>query len=78
MTNQSDPNRDQRRPADYVRRPDGSWSMMPILLGLALVLGLGYLFMGMDWNRSTTPVTGDTTTRQTTPQTTPTPTAPKQ
>ena len=32
------------------------------------VLGLGYLFMGMDWNRSTTPVTGDTTTRQTPPR----------
>ena len=70
MTNQSDPNRNQRRPGDYIRRPDGSWSMMPILLGLVLVLGLGYLFMGSDWNRST-PVTGDTTTRQPTPSTTP-------
>ena len=53
--------------------------MMPILLGLVVVLGLGYLLLG-EWNRSATPVTGDTTTRQTTaPKTTmPTPSPPKQ
>ena len=79
MTYQGGPNRNQRRPGDYIRRDDGSWSMMPILLGLVVVLGLGYLLLG-EWNRSTTSVTGDTTTRQTTaPKTTmPTPSPPKQ
>ena len=75
-----DPNR--RRPSDYVRREDGSWSFVPNLLGLALLLGLGYLVLGGDWdNRTNTPnATGTRTTGPTTtpPATTPSPTTPKQ
>jgi hypothetical protein len=79
MTYQRDP--DRRRPSDYMRRDDGSWSIVPIVLGLALILGLGYLVFGADWNSQ--PGTGTKTTEsgpppapQSTP-TTPTP-APKQ
>ena len=88
MTSNRDPNLDRsrlrRRPHDYVRREDGSWNALPILLGLALVLGLGYMFFLSDWNartnepltkRSEAPVTGPMTTP---PTTSPPGTAPKQ
>jgi hypothetical protein len=39
-----DPN--VRRAQDYIRRDDGSWSFVPIAIGLALMLGLGYLVFG--------------------------------
>jgi hypothetical protein len=54
MTYQGDPNRPRRRPQDYVRRDDGSWSVVPIVLVAALLLGLGYLLLG-DWNTETGP-----------------------
>jgi hypothetical protein len=54
MTYQGDPNRPRRRPQDYVRRDDGSWSAMPIVLVGALLIGLGYLLLG-DWNTDTGP-----------------------
>ena len=42
--NDRDPVR--RTPADYVRRPDGSWNVLPLVLG-ALVLGIaGFLLFG--------------------------------
>jgi hypothetical protein len=39
-----DPN--ARRAQDYIRRDDGSWNMVPIVLGLVIILGLGYLMFG--------------------------------
>jgi hypothetical protein len=54
MTYQGDPDRPRRRPQDYVRRDDGSWSVVPIVLVAALLLGLGYLLLG-DWNTETGP-----------------------
>jgi hypothetical protein len=73
MTYQGDPNRSRRRPGDYIRRDDGSWSMMPILLGVVVLLGVGILLIGTDWNKSATPVSGDGTTRQATPPAKPAP-----
>jgi len=77
MTNQRDPER--RRPQDYIRRDDGSYSALPIMIGLALLVVLGIFLMnnlgtdrGPSAQRTDAPVTNST------PRTTPTtPSAPK-
>ena len=51
MTYQRDP--DRQRPTDYIRRDDGSWSVLPILLGVAFVALLGYFLFSPGFN--TTP-----------------------
>ncbi len=51
MTNQRDPD---RRPGDFMRRDDGSWSTLPILLVVALILGGGYMIYSANWNAGTT------------------------
>lgn len=77
MTYQRDPDHQARE--DHVRREGGSWGMLPILIGLALVFGLGYLMFGTDWSsRTDGPANGQRTERPAT-QPTPAPTpAPKQ
>ena len=71
MTYQRDPKR--RRPQDYVRREDGSWSLLPVMLGLLLLLGLGYFLFAAD--RASGPTTR--TSQQTEqPRTTPPATKP--
>jgi hypothetical protein len=83
MTYQRDPNdMDTRR--DYVRRDDGSFGMLPIILAVAVVLGIGYLFYGMS-RTDTVSAPGATSERierpAPTPSATPSPpatTAPKQ
>jgi hypothetical protein len=74
MTYQGDPNRPRRRPQDYVRRDDGSWSVMPIVLVAALLIGLGYLLLG-DWNTGPTQTTDGVNRPATTPPATTTPPA---
>jgi hypothetical protein len=85
MTFNRDPDRPDMRDRMRFRRDDRSWSFVPILLGVAVLLGIGILFFG-DWdNRTTNPVTGTRTTGPTTtppatstpPATTP-PTGPRQ
>ena len=48
-----DPN--ARRAEDYIRRNEGSWGMVPVALGLALLLGLGYLFFAGDRTSTDSP-----------------------
>ena len=73
MTNQRDPVRDRNM---NIRREDGSWSLMPILLGLALLLGLGYFVMNsMTTDRGPNVQRTDAPVTTTVPRTTPT--APK-
>ena len=85
MTFNRDPDRPDMRDRMRIRRDDGSWSFLPILLGVAVLLGIGILFFG-DWDtRTDNPVTGTRTTGPTTtppatstpPATTP-PTGPRQ
>jgi hypothetical protein len=67
MTFNRDPDRPDMRDRMRIRRDDGSWSFLPILLGVALLLGIGIFFFG-DWDNSTSnPVTGTRTTGPTTP-----------
>jgi hypothetical protein len=42
MTYQHDPNSTRERMRSQIRRDDGSWGMVPILLVLVAILGLGY------------------------------------
>ena len=73
MTDQRDPVRDRNM---NIRREDGSWSLMPILLGLALLLGLGYVVMNsMTTDRGPSVQRTDAPVTTTVPRTTPT--APK-
>ena len=81
MTNQRDPNSTRDRIRSQMRRDDGSWGMVPILLVLVAILGLGYYA----FNRMNDPVNPRSTTTEnarpgatTPPATTPTPTTPKQ
>jgi hypothetical protein len=50
MTYQGGPNDPRnsgvRRGRDYIRRDDGSWNVIPIVLGLIVLLGLGYMLLG--------------------------------
>jgi hypothetical protein len=57
MTDQRD--RDRRRPSDYVRRDDGTWNVLPIILGVAVLALIGYFVFGPGFNtRTDRPVTG--------------------
>ena len=61
MTYQRDPDRGPtRRPSDYIRRDDGSWSPLALLLGAVLLVLIGWVVFA---DRSTGPST--TTTGQT-------------
>jgi hypothetical protein len=76
MTNQRDPVRDRNNRNMNIRREDGSWSLMPIVLGLALLLGLGYFVMNsMTIDRGPNVQRTDAPSTTTVPRTTPT--APK-
>ena len=73
MTYQRDPD-GRRRPADYVRRDDGSWNVLPIILGLLLLIGVGYFVFADRTPDGPTPVTNQpntTTVPRTSPPTTP-------
>ena len=54
MTYQGDPNSPRRRPQDYVRREDGSRSVVPMVLVAAVLLGVGFVLLA-DWNTTTGP-----------------------
>jgi hypothetical protein len=57
--NDRDPVR--RAPADYVRRPDGSWNVLPLVLG-ALALGIaGFLLFSDNFGGPGRPSLTDTT-----------------
>ena len=80
MTHQKDPNdTTEERPVlareargNYVRRADGSWNMMPLILGACAVAVIGYMFLDRAPERSTeigierpaNPVTPKTTPTQ--------------
>ncbi len=81
MTNQRDPDRPMAAPAAR----DEGWGMLPILLVVALMLGVGYFMISSF--RQVEPTTTRTTQSQPSasvpapspsPATTPTPTSPKQ
>jgi hypothetical protein len=36
----------RRDPRDYVRREDGSWNIVPLILGALVVIVVGYMFIG--------------------------------
>ena len=76
MADQRDPVRDRNM---NIRREDGSWSLMPILLGLALLLAVGYFVMNsMTTDRGPSVQRSEAPTSTSTPRTTPTtPSAPK-
>ena len=76
MADQRDPVRDRNM---NIRREDGSWSLMPILLGLALLLAVGYFVMNsMTTDRGSSVQRSEAPTSTSTPRTTPTtPSAPK-
>jgi hypothetical protein len=62
MTYQRDPDRDpdlrqtdpDLRQRNYLRRDDGGWGVLPMLLGAAFLLLLGYLVFGPGVDRSAT------------------------
>jgi hypothetical protein len=58
-----------------VRRDDGSWSAIPILVVLAIVIGVGAMIFSSDWNATTNRPVGERTTGPTTtpPATSPPP-----
>jgi hypothetical protein len=58
MTYQRDPERPTRRPRDYIRRDDGSWSPLAFLLGAVLLVLIGWVLLA---NRTTGPSTSTTT-----------------
>ena len=61
MTYERDPDRrPTRRPGDFIRRDDGSWSPLALLLGAVLLVLIGWVVFA---DRSTGPST--TTTGQT-------------
>ena len=66
MTHQGDPNRDRmaRRPRDYIRRDDGSWSPVALVLGALLLFLIGWFIFS---DRTAGPST--TTTGMSTPST---------
>jgi hypothetical protein len=71
-----DPNRPDMRDRMRVRREDGSWSAIPILVVLAIVIGVGAMIFTADWNASTNrPIGQPTTGPVTTPPATSTPPA---
>ena len=47
------PRRDATRPDDYVRGGDGSWGVLPILLGVAFIVLLGFLIFGPGFGPTT-------------------------
>ncbi len=60
MAYQKDP--DRQRLTDYIRRDDGSWSVLPILLGVAFLALLGYFLFGPGFNTAPDrPMIGDRT-----------------
>ena len=61
MTYQGDPNRDRaRRPQDYIRRDDGSWSTVALMSALLLML-LGWFILSDHMAGPTTTTTGVST-----------------
>ena len=85
MTHNRDPDQPGMRDRTRVRRDDGSWNFLPILLGVALILGIGIFFFGNWDDRAENPVTGTRTTGPTTtppatstPPATTTPSGPRQ
>ena len=86
MTYQRDPN-PNREPVrrSYMRRDDGNWGMIPVLILVVAVLGLGYFAYNRMHDAGTQPRStmtestrpGAATPPATTPTTPPTP-APKQ
>ena len=69
MSSQRDPN--QPRPRDYIRREDGSWNALPIVLGALAIVVVGYMLLG-DRFSAERPGTSIDRTKTTVPQTTPT------
>ena len=71
MTYQRDPDTVRRR--TYLRRDDGSWSLAPILIGIAVLALLAYTFLGMprdgsrNVNRADAPATQTNPSSPTTP-----------
>jgi hypothetical protein len=60
-----DPN--TRRAEDYIRRNESRWSMIPVAIGLALLLGLGYLLFGADNTGTNDPRTTERIVKPDTP-----------
>ena len=81
MTYQRDPD-GRRRPSDYVRRDDGTWSVGTVFAGLAILGVVAFLIFSFAGDRTGDPVTprspGATAPTTTTPQPAPPATTPKQ
>jgi len=63
MTYQQDPDRNRnvglgRGPRDYIRRDDGSWSPVALVLGAVLLMLIGWFVLS---DRTTGPTTSTTT-----------------
>jgi hypothetical protein len=69
MTSQRDPNRSL--PRDYIRREDGSWNALPLVLGALAIAVVGYMLLG-DRFTAERPRTSLDRTNTTVPQSTPT------
>ena len=67
MTSQRDPN---QSPRGYIRRQDGSWSALPLVLGALAIVVVGYMLLG-DRFAPERPGAGIEQTTTTVPQTAP-------
>ena len=63
MTYPGDPNQDRtgRRPQDYIRRDDGSWSPVTLVLGAVLLMLIGWFIVSDHMAGPTTTTTGVST-----------------
>ena len=46
MTNQKDPGSKPTPRGSYVRHPDGSWNLPPLVLGALAIVVVGYMVLG--------------------------------
>lgn len=58
MSNRKDPDTKPvtlERPGSYVRHSDGSWNILPLVLGALAIVVVGYMFVGDRFNTASDP-----------------------